>query len=38
MPFVALTSSYVYFDSRVREELEREDAPSILPAEIVLLG
>jgi hypothetical protein len=38
MPFVALTSSYVYFDSRVREELEQEDAPSILPAEIVLLG
>jgi hypothetical protein len=36
MPFVALTSSYVYFDSRVREELEREQAPAILPAEIAL--
>ena len=38
MPFVALTSSYVYFDSRVREELEQEHAPSLLPAEIALSG
>ena len=36
MPFVALTSSYVYFDARVREELEQEEAPSVLPAEIAL--
>ena len=36
MPFVALTGSYVYFDSRVREELEQEEAPPLLPAEIAL--
>ena len=36
MPFVALTTSYVYFDSRAREELERDEAPATLPAEIVL--
>ena len=36
MPFVALTSSYVYFDARVREELEQEEAPPVLPAEIAL--
>lgn len=34
IPFVALTTSYVYFDARVREELAREaPAPSELPAE-----
>ncbi len=36
MPFVALTTSYVYFDARVREELEPEDVPDELPAEIEL--
>jgi hypothetical protein len=36
MPFVALTTSYVYFDSRGREGLEPEDAPALLPAEFVL--
>jgi hypothetical protein len=34
MPFVALTSSDVYFDARVREELERLDRPALLPSEI----
>jgi hypothetical protein len=38
MPFVALTTSYVYFDTRVREELEHEHTPPILPAEIALRG
>jgi hypothetical protein len=38
MPFVALTTSYVYFDARVREELEREDRPALLPSEIALAG
>ena len=36
MPFVALTTSYVYFDARVREELPAEAAPRELPAEIEL--
>ena len=27
MPFVALTTAYVYFDARVREELPAEAAP-----------
>jgi hypothetical protein len=36
MPFVALMTSYVYFDSRVRAELEPSDAPDELPAEIEL--
>jgi len=36
MPFVALTTSYAYFDVRVRDELEREQAPAIMPAEIAL--
>jgi hypothetical protein len=36
MPFVALLTSYVYFDSRVRAELEPEDASEELPAEIEL--
>ena len=34
MPFVALTTSYVYFDARVREELGREPQPAMLSAEI----
>ena len=36
MPLVALTSSYVYFDARVREELERDHPSPVLPAEIAL--
>ncbi len=36
MPFVALVTSYVYFDSRVRLELEPADEPHELPAEIQL--
>jgi hypothetical protein len=38
MPFVALTTAYVYFDTRTRDELEREHAPAILPAEVALRG
>ena len=33
MPFVALATSYAYFDARVREELV-EHKPDVLPAEI----
>jgi hypothetical protein len=36
MPFVALTTAYVYFDARARVELERRDEPAELPAEIEL--
>jgi hypothetical protein len=36
MPFVALTTAYVYFDARVRVELEGEHHPEQLPAEIGL--
>jgi hypothetical protein len=36
LPFVALVTCYVYFDARTRHELEHEDAPDELPAEIVL--
>jgi hypothetical protein len=36
LPFVALVTSYVYFDARVRYELEHEDDPVELPAEIEL--
>jgi hypothetical protein len=36
MPFVALTTSYVYFDARTRFELEPTDEPGELPAEIQL--
>ncbi len=36
MPFVALVTSYVYFDARARDELEHEEAPRMLPAEIAL--
>jgi hypothetical protein len=36
MPFVALTTAYVYFDARVRLELEGERHPAELPAEIGL--
>ena len=36
MPFVALVSSYLYFDARVREQLAPAVEPSELPAEIEL--
>jgi hypothetical protein len=36
MPFVALVSSYVYFDARVREQLAPAEEPTELPAEIEL--
>ena len=36
MPFVALMTAYVYFDARTRLELEPEDEPDELPAEIRL--
>jgi hypothetical protein len=36
MPFVALTTAYVYFDARVRGELAGEHEPAELPAEIEL--
>jgi hypothetical protein len=36
MPFVGLTTAYVYFDTRTRDELEAESEPSELPAEIEL--
>jgi hypothetical protein len=34
MPFVALVTTYVYFDVRTRHELEPADEPDELPAEI----
>ena len=37
LPFVALTTSYVYFDARTRFELQARD-PDKLPAEIELHG
>ncbi len=36
MPFVAITTIYVYFDARVRDELAAELEPAELPAEIEL--
>ncbi|MBM2823566.1 MAG: hypothetical protein HW413_2312, partial [Thermoleophilia bacterium] len=36
MPFVALATAYVYFDTRVRDELAPEHEPGELPAEIEL--
>jgi hypothetical protein len=36
MPFVALTTAYLYFDCRVRDELGTEEAADRLPAEIGL--
>jgi hypothetical protein len=36
LPFVALVTCYVYFDARARHELEPEERPEELPAEIVL--
>jgi hypothetical protein len=36
MPFVALTTAYLYFDCRVRDELRTEEVGDRLPAEIRL--
>jgi hypothetical protein len=36
MPFVAVTSLYVYFDARASYELEDEQEGVVLPAEIAL--
>ena len=36
IPFVALTTTYVYADARARGELEPEDRRRELPAEIQL--
>jgi hypothetical protein len=36
MPFVALVTTYVYLDARVRQELAEEEEPEELPAEIAL--
>ena len=36
LPFVALVTSYVYFDARTRHELEPAERPDELPAEIAL--
>jgi hypothetical protein len=38
MPFVAVTTAYVYFDARIRHELAAELDPDQLPAEIELSG
>jgi hypothetical protein len=38
MPFVALATSYVYFDLRVRHELADHKVADVLPAEIQLSG
>jgi hypothetical protein len=38
MPFVALTTAYLYFDCRVRDELRTAEVGDRLPAEIVLPG
>jgi hypothetical protein len=38
MPFVALTTAYLYFDARTRYELARVPEPDELPAEIELSG
>ena len=38
MPFVALTTAYVYFDARVRHDLAGDRAPVQLPAEIDLVS
>jgi hypothetical protein len=36
MPFVALVTTYLYFDARVRQELPTEADPDELPAEIAI--
>jgi hypothetical protein len=38
LPFVALTTAYVYFDARTRFELDPVSEPGELPAEIELTG
>jgi len=38
MPLVALTTTYVYFDARVRATLAGDDRPATLPAEIEFSG
>jgi hypothetical protein len=38
MPFVALTTAFVYFDARVRVELDPRDTPAELPSEIELFS
>ncbi len=38
VPFVALLTTYVYFDVRVREELEPETEKGDMPAEVELAG
>ncbi len=37
LPFVALVTCYVYFDARVREELEPSDVRRELPSEVSIL-
>jgi hypothetical protein len=37
LPFVAVTTTYVYFDARIRDELAEELEPAELPAEIELV-
>ncbi len=36
LPFVAITTTYLYFDVRVRDELAEEASADTLPAEIVV--
>jgi hypothetical protein len=36
IPFVAVVTAYVYFDTRARDELEPREAPAELRAEIEL--
>jgi hypothetical protein len=36
MPYVALATNYVYFDVRVREQLEDTTQPAVLPPEVEL--
>jgi hypothetical protein len=36
MPFVALVTTYLYFDARVRQERPAESEPNELPAEIAI--
>ena len=34
MPLVGLSTAYIYFDARVRDELDPDREPDVLPAEI----
>jgi hypothetical protein len=36
LPYVAIVTTFVYMDVRARHELEAEEAPRELPAEIVV--